>query len=120
MNDYPANWNEIAQRVKDEANWKCIRCGHAHDTASGYCLTVHHMDGDKANCRWWNLVALCQRCHLHIQGKVTLRQHWPFEHSTWFKVYAAGWYAFVYQGRELTRAEAEAELPQLLALERLA
>ena len=35
-------------------------------------LTVHHLDGDKANIRWWNLVALCQVCHLIIQAKVVL------------------------------------------------
>lgn len=36
-------------------------------------LTVHHLDGDKLNCRWWNLAALCQRCHLSIQGRVNAR-----------------------------------------------
>ena len=25
-------------------------------------LTVHHLSGDKGDCRWQNLVALCQRC----------------------------------------------------------
>ena len=24
---YPANWDEIARRVKDEADWKCEVCG---------------------------------------------------------------------------------------------
>ena len=26
-------------------------------------------DGNKANCDWTNLLACCQRCHLHIQGR---------------------------------------------------
>lgn len=32
--------------------------------------TVHHIDGDKANCSMNNLVFLCQRCHyrLHLWG----------------------------------------------------
>lgn len=32
--------------------------------------TVHHIDGNKANCSMKNLVFLCQRCHyrLHLWG----------------------------------------------------
>lgn len=94
--DYPPNWDEIAARVKDEANWKCMRCGHPHDPANGYALTVHHLDLNPANCEWWNLPALCQRCHLVIQAKVWIDQPFMFEHSTWFKPYAAGYYAHIH------------------------
>lgn len=59
-------------------------------------LTVHHLDGDKANVRWWNLAALCQRCHLEIQARVVMDRVYPYEHSKWFRPYAAGFYAFVY------------------------
>lgn len=83
-------------------------------------LTVHHLDGRKGNCRWWNLAALCQRCHLQIQGKVKMERVWPWEHSTWFQPYVAGYYAFVYLGQELERAEVESRLDGLLALERMA
>jgi hypothetical protein len=81
-------------------------------------LTVHHLDGDKANCRWWNLAALCQRCHLEIQAKVVMERVWPHEHSEWFKPLVAGYYGWVYNGEDLTRAEVEARLEELLALER--
>jgi len=91
--DYPENWKEIAKQVKDAAGWHCIRCDHPHDPAAGYCLTVHHLDMNPANCEWWNLVALCQRCHLHIQAKVVMSRIWMFEHSDWFKPYVAGYYA---------------------------
>lgn len=80
-------------------------------------LTVHHLDGNKANCRWWNLASLCQRCHLTIQGRVRMEQVYPFEHSEWFKPYAAGYYAFTYLGEELTREETTARLDELLRLE---
>jgi len=90
---YPHNWKEIAQKVKDEAGWHCIRCNHEHDPPAGYCLTVHHLDGDKANCEWWNLAALCQRCHLHIQAKVEMSRIYMFEHTEWFVPYVAGYYA---------------------------
>jgi hypothetical protein len=83
-------------------------------------LTVHHLNGDKFDCRWWNLAALCQRCHLQIQGKVQMPRVWPWEHSEWFKPYAAGWYAFTYLGEDLSRDEAVARMDELLALERVA
>ncbi len=83
-------------------------------------LTVHHLDGNKANCRWWNLAALCQRCHLQIQGKVQMERVWPWEHSDWFKPYVAGYYAHVYRGEDLDRATVEGRLDDLLALERAA
>lgn len=94
--DYPSNWRAIADRVKIDAGYKCIRCGHPHDYETGYVLTVHHLDLDPQNCEWWNLVALCQRCHLVIQAKVVMEQTWMFEFSEWFKPYAAGYYAKLY------------------------
>jgi hypothetical protein len=94
--EYPPNWKEIATTVKDEAGWKCVRCGHAHDIEAGYMLTVHHLTLEKDNCAWWNTPALCQRCHLKIQGKVIMERPWFLPHSDWFKPYVAGYYAFVY------------------------
>lgn len=94
--EYPDNWPQIAHSIKEAAGWNCERCGHPHDPQAGYALTVHHLDGDKSNCRWWNLAALCQRCHLHIQGKVIMERYWMFEHSEWFKPHVAGYYAYIY------------------------
>ena len=93
--DYPDDWDDIARAVKDESGWTCVRCGHPHDPDNGYCLTVHHLDLSPANCRWWNLVALCQRCHLTIQSKVDMQRMWMFEHSPWFRPYVAGRYAWL-------------------------
>lgn len=84
-NTYPDNWPEIALRVKTEAGWRCERCGHGNDILTRHVLTVHHLNGDKAQCEDWNLAALCQRCHLHIQGKVVFHQDYFFPHSPWMK-----------------------------------
>jgi hypothetical protein len=82
-------------------------------------LTVHHLDGNKRNCLWWNLASLCQRCHLTIQKRVVMEQVWPTEHSEWFKIHAAAWYATKYEHNPLvTRAEARARMDELLAYER--
>ena len=80
-------------------------------------LTVHHLNGVKHDCRWWNLAALCQRCHLRIQGRVVMDRVYPWEHSEWFKPHAAGWYAWTYLGEDLTRQQTMDRLEELLALE---
>lgn len=89
---YPDDWPEIATATKDAAGWECIRCRRKHSPATGYTLTVHHFDGNKANCEWWNLMALCQRCHLMIQARVNPDQDiFEFlEISDWMKPFVAG------------------------------
>jgi hypothetical protein len=107
-----------------DVNWHRVYGRHAPDPsileARWRILTVHHLDGVKANCRWWNLAALCQRCHLQIQGKVQMSRVWPWEHSGWFKPYVAGYYAWTYRGEDLDRQQVEERLDDLLALERAA
>lgn len=141
MSSYPDEWSEIAVRVRREADYRCVRCGHPDPPGNPKrgrrpcdekcrhpgaepgerpekqrILTVHHLDGDKSNCRWWNLPALCQVCHLTIQGKVAMEQTYTEPHSEWFWPYVAGYYAFAIGGEDLTREEVEARLPELLSL----
>lgn len=102
------------------------RCSHVgpfkQDRATGQIfaqwriLTVHHLDGDKMNCRWWNLAALCQRCHLTIQGRVKMHRPFFLEHSEWFKPYVAGFYAWSVLGEDLTREQVMSRLGELLSL----
>jgi len=80
-------------------------------------LTVHHLNGDKADCRWWNLASLCQRCHLTIQGKVEMDRPYNRPHSDWFIPYVCGFYAAKYLGEDLTREEALNRQEELLMLE---
>lgn len=119
---YPDDWPAIALRVKEEANWTCVRCGVEHDPPR-HILTVHHADMDPSHSgpEWWfNLLPLCARCHLTIQAKVDLSRPYVMgEHSAWFRVYVAGHYAAKYLGQFLTRSEVEARLDELLDLERV-
>lgn len=119
-NDYVSDWRRIATNCKRQADWHCIRCGEKHDVSRAYVLTVHHFDGNKANNKWWNLLALCQRCHLKIQARVDPHRPYLFEHSDWLKPYVAGFYAFKYLQEDLTRAETIERLNELLQLERVA
>lgn len=112
---YPPNWREIAHEVKCAAGWKCVRCGRAHDPATGYSLTVHHLDMNPGNCRWWNLAPLCQRCHLRIQAKVIMERPWMLPHSEWFRPYVAGYYAHTH-GLPDDRETVMAQLEALIAL----
>jgi len=175
--EYPSDWPEIADRAREAAGHRCIRCGHPYRTGQhgdgelspcdGQCthggptfviyngtgqrlkqdddethitrlhikahpeapicqvaqwriLTIHHMTGLKSECAWWNLLALCQRCHLTIQGKLNPEITYFLEHSDWIKPYVAGFYAKKYEGRLITREEAERRLEELLAYERIA
>lgn len=80
-------------------------------------LTVHHFDGDKSNDEWFNLLALCQKCHLSFQTRVNPEIPWMFEHSTWLKPYVAGFYAKKYEGKLLSREQVMERLDELLAYE---
>lgn len=80
-------------------------------------LTVHHLDGNKANDSWYNTLALCQRCHLEIQAKVDPDQPYFLEHAEWFKPFVAGFYAKKYEGKNISREEAVRRMDELLAYE---
>lgn len=110
----PCWWDEYENKTPAK---HYLGQGYERLDAQWRILTVHHLTGEKADCRWWNLVALCQRCHLQIQGRVHMEQVYPHEHSEWFKPYAAGYYAATYLGEDLTRQETDARLEELLALE---
>ena len=117
-------WSPCDARCKHHGPLRCLvsatpqRAGAIE--AQWRILTVHHLRlgaDAKRDLRWWNLAALCQRCHLQIQGKVQMERIWPWPHSEWFRPYAAGWYAFAYLGEDLTREQTMARLDELLALE---
>lgn len=92
MGEYSGDWNKIARSTKDAADWRCVRCDHPHCTNTGHVLTVHHFDGDKSNNALWNIMALCQRCHLSVQARVDPRIPLMFEPADWIKPYLVGMY----------------------------
>ena len=131
--EYVANRKELHNQVRAEAGNRCIRCGHPEGdtfrtraTCDARCthppdskmriLTVHHLTGQKDDNRWWNLLALCQSCHLTIQGRVIPERPWLFAHSEWFIPYVCGFYAQYYGGKYITRGEAMETPDRWLAL----
>lgn len=108
---------ELERSVRDAG--KIVRDSNTEKVEAKWrILTVHHLDGQKDNDQWWNTLALCQRCHLEIQGKVDPRVPWFLEHSPWFRPYIAGFYARKYLGLDLTKEQVENRLEELLSLER--
>lgn len=90
--EYPTNWKDIATDVKSNAGGRCVRCEHEHNPSTGHTLTVHHFDGNKSNCERWNLMALCQRCHLSVQARVDPENPLMFMPRSWALPYIAGFY----------------------------
>lgn len=90
--EYPADWDTIANLVKDEAGRRCVRCDHPHDRAANRVLTVHHFDGNKCNVARWNLMALCQACHLSVQARVNPEIGLLVMPAIWSMPYIAGFY----------------------------
>ena len=114
-NDYNPDGKAKRKAARDSVGNKCIRCGSP--SVPGKILTTHHLDGNKANDEWYNLLPLCQVCHLQVQAKVDPEVPWFLEHSDWIKPYIAGFYAAKYEGRNITRAEAESRMDELLNYE---
>lgn len=114
-NQYNPDGAQKRREAREAVGNRYIRCGSA--SVTGRILTTHHLDGDKSNDAWWNLLPLCQVCHLQIQAKVDPEQPYFLEHSAWFKPYVAGFYAKKYEGLDLTREQVMARLDELLAYE---
>lgn len=107
-----AGWviREREPHVQWAAVWsRCDEgCAHPRD-GKLRILTVHHLTGQKDDNRWWNLLALCQSCHLTIQGRVIPERPWLLPHTVWFVPYVCGFYASYYGGQDITREQAEAD-----------
>jgi len=115
---YNQDGKEKRRAAREAAGNKCIRCGS--NSVPGRILTTHHFDGNKANDEWWNLLPLCQVCHLQVQSKVDPEQPYFFEHAEWLKPFVAGFYAKKYEGKLLTREQVKARLIELLKYEQRA
>ena len=68
---YSPFWIIIRAKILARAGNCCELCGAPNykphwKTGSKVVLTIAHIDQDKNNNKDWNLLALCQRCHLKI------------------------------------------------------
>jgi hypothetical protein len=90
-NDYPCDWKLISKAVIRLAKDKCELCNAENykphwKTKSKVILTVHHIDGDKYNCSKYNLIALCQRCHLKLDLEKHLGKRIQVDKNYWIEI----------------------------------
>ena len=87
---YPDNWQEIAFKLKQEANWQCAKCGlqclKPNEKIKGLSkserrkrtLNVHHRNYQPEDNRPENLICLCTACHLSFhtrkRGNISIGQ----------------------------------------------
>lgn len=89
-------WTPCDDICRHASNLEHWRPNGKYGEAQWRILTVHHLDGNKANCEEWNLAALCQKCHLTVQGRVKMDQMFfaeVLDVSEWFKPHLAGYLA---------------------------
>lgn len=68
-NQYHPKWTLIRRLILNRSSYRCECCGanqrEEHPiTGSIVYLTIAHLDRNRNNNQFWNLAALCQRCHL--------------------------------------------------------
>jgi predicted HNH restriction endonuclease len=61
---YPKNWTELSIQTRENANWKCEKCGAKHENVKGKRIQTHHQNYDPSDSTTKNLIALCPPCHL--------------------------------------------------------
>lgn len=87
LNDYPANWEDIKERVRARRGMQCESCRRLLGQAGRRFLHVHHRNGQKHDNEDSNLELLCIACHAeepsHAHMKslpdyfLFLSQSWP-------------------------------------------
>lgn len=87
---YPSDWEDIATRIKNAADWKCQDCrrqckrpdqdwaefismgclsGEMEIKLGQFVLTVAHLNHIPSDCSDENLRALCTVCHLRHDNR---------------------------------------------------
>jgi len=60
---YSPDWKtSLKEIVRDRDNHVCQLCG-LHEKENRRKLDVHHLDYNKKNCSFTNLISLCRKCH---------------------------------------------------------
>jgi hypothetical protein len=79
--DYPADWREIADRIKAAVDYRCQTCGmqcrrpgEPFDTHRRTMSVAHYPDPDPRNVAPENLHALCSGCHLRLDAPLHARR----------------------------------------------
>ena len=73
---YPHFFDTSLKRlIRDRENRMCFICGKSEKDLNRR-LDIHHIDYDKLNCKFNNLIAVCTSCHLTTN--FGSRQYWTY------------------------------------------
>lgn len=87
---YCQEWTkEYKEFIKERDGYKCMNPYCFHKTGHAAELIIHHIDGNKKNCRSENLITLCRSCH----GMVNKDKEW---HEAWYKAIMYRRYGYTY------------------------
>ena len=65
----------VKEIVRSNFNRRCFVCRKTEEQ-NGEKLSVHHIDEDKKNSTFHNLVALCRECHTKVTyGKILIKAY---------------------------------------------
>lgn len=68
--------NCLKEKIRKRDNYQCRICGIKQN---GRKLSVHHVDYDKTNNEDWNLITLCDSCHMKTNYN---REYWQEHFSS--------------------------------------
>lgn len=72
---YPPEWRStVREQIRDRDNGVCQLCGKLEEE-NGRKMEVHHIDWDKKNLTFVNLISLCISCHSKAHNNQR-RQEW--------------------------------------------
>lgn len=67
--EYPSDWWRIREKIRERDNRTCQICRRP-SVVFEQKLDVHHIDANKENVDWSNLITLCHSCHARWQMQV--------------------------------------------------
>lgn len=71
---YPLEFNEgIKEDIALRDNYTCQKCSKIEKEENGRKLSIHHIDYNKDNCNFFNLIVLCHTCNIRANFN---RQSW--------------------------------------------
>ena len=63
---YTKDWQKISEKVRNEHNWTCEKCGIHVSPYDHSFMEVHHKNRIKTDNRESNLQCLCIKCHSEV------------------------------------------------------
>jgi len=70
--NYDREFRKLREQIRFRDGYKCRGCG-CPQVENGKALDVHHIDYNKLNSKFSNLISLCKSCHTKTLSK---REHW--------------------------------------------